>query len=70
MHWLDRILEPVVQLPHDRTRRLLTALALTIGMDSLAIMKDVCRLNDEEAVEVLAWVSKVLFEAGLDEAKG
>jgi AcrR family transcriptional regulator len=69
MRWLDRILGPVVQLPDDRRRRLLAALALTIGMDSLAIMKDVCRLNDEEAVEVLAWASKVLLEAGLDKVK-
>jgi AcrR family transcriptional regulator len=68
IRWLERVLEPLPHLPDASRRRLQAALALTIGMDSLAIMKDVCRLGDEEAVDTLRWAGKVLLEAGIEEA--
>ncbi|MEJ2085587.1 MAG: helix-turn-helix domain containing protein [Acidobacteriota bacterium] len=68
MRWLDRVLEPLADLPENTRQRLRAALALTIGMDSLAIMKDVCRLNDEEAVDALRWAGNVLLKACLEEA--
>jgi AcrR family transcriptional regulator len=67
MRWLDRALEPMTHLPLEKRRRLFAALALTIGMDSLAIMKDVGGLDNEEAVAVLGWAAQVLLEAGLGE---
>jgi hypothetical protein len=68
MRWLDEALKPMAQLPPEKQRRLLAALALTIGMDSLAIMMDVAGLDGDEAVEVLDWVGQVLLRAGLEDA--
>lgn len=68
MRWLDQVLEPLEDLPEERRRRLQAALALTIGMDSLVIMKDVCGLGDEEAVAVLRWTAVAILRAGLGEA--
>jgi AcrR family transcriptional regulator len=68
MRWLDTVLEPLEELPEERRRLLSSALALTLGSDSLVVMKDVCRLDDEDAVAVLRWAAVALLRAGLDEA--
>jgi AcrR family transcriptional regulator len=69
MRWLDKVLEPLDDLPEEQKRRLRAALALTMGMDSIVIMKDVCRLEDHEALAVLRWVATVLVRAGLEEGR-
>jgi AcrR family transcriptional regulator len=69
MRWLDKVLEPLDDLPEEQKRRLRAALALTMGMDSIVIMKDVCRLEDHEALAVLRWVATVLLRAGLEEGR-
>lgn len=67
MRWLDHVLEPLADLPDESKRRLQAALALTIGSDSLVIMKDVCRLEDDEALAVLRWAAIAILRAGLAE---
>ena len=68
--YLEDVLAPVAADLTDTThRRLINALSLTLGMDSLAIMKDVCGLENEEALEVLQWAARVILDAGLQEAK-
>ena len=67
MRWLDQALEPLDDMPEERRRRLQAALALTLGMDSLTIMKDVCGLDDEEALAVLRWAATALLRAGLED---
>jgi AcrR family transcriptional regulator len=70
MRWLDRALEPLKDsLPPDQFRRLLNALSLTLGADSLVIMKDACGLDNDEAEEVLRWTAFAILEAALAEAK-
>lgn len=69
MRWLEQVLEPLDDLPDERRRRLQAALALTLGIDSLAIMKDVCRLDDDEALGVLRWAATALLRAGLEEER-
>lgn len=66
MRWLDEALEPLQTLPEGELRRLKSALALTLGMDSLVVMKDVCGLEDKEARDVLRWVTEVLIDAGVE----
>ncbi|MEO5634711.1 hypothetical protein [Gaiella sp.] len=61
------MLEPLADLPDESKRRLQAALALTIGSDSLVIMKDVCRLEDDEALAVLRWAAIAILRAGLAE---
>lgn len=70
MRWLDRVLEPARgTLTAKQRRRLECALALTLGMDGMVVMKDVCRLKDDEAQEVLRWAGLALLRAGLAEAR-
>ena len=45
--------------------RLQAALALTVGADSLVILKDVVGLDDAEANAVLRWAAAALLRAGL-----
>jgi AcrR family transcriptional regulator len=67
MRWLDQVLEPLDAMPDDRKRRLRAALALTLGGDALVVMKDVCRLDDDEALDVLRWTAAAILRAGLAE---
>ena len=67
MRWLDRVLEPLDGMAVDERRRLVAALALTMGIDSVTIMKDVCGLDDEEALDVLRWAATALLRAGLED---
>ena len=68
MRWLDEVLAPLGDLDEERRARLRAALALTLGMDSLVVLKDVCGLEDDEALDVLRWVATALLRAGLEEA--
>jgi AcrR family transcriptional regulator len=67
MRWLDQVLGPLPGLSEAERRRLRAALALTLGIDSVVIMKDVCGLDDDEALAVLRWVATTLLRAALDE---
>ena len=65
MRWLDDVLEPLRDLPDDQYRRLRAALALTLGADSIVIMKDVCALDDDAALDVLRWSATALLHAAI-----
>lgn len=70
MRWLDVALEPARrQLPKAERRRLRAALALTLSIDALVVMKDVAQLDDEEALSVLRWAALTLLRASLDPRK-
>ena len=71
MRWLEKVLEPVREsLGEAEWRRLRCALALTMSIDAMVVMKDVCRLQkDEEAQEVLRWAAAALLRAALGEAR-
>lgn len=66
MRWLDTVLQPLA-LPEDRRQRLKTALALTVGSDSLIILKDVCGLSSTEAAATLRRAALALLRAELRE---
>lgn len=71
MQWLDTVLEPADRrLKKSQMQKLKAAIALTVGADAMVIMKDVCRLEDKEAKEVLLWAARVLLRAGLAETGG
>jgi AcrR family transcriptional regulator len=67
MGWIDRVLEPLDTLPEDRKQRLRDALALTLGSDSVVVMKDVCRLDDDQALAILRWTATAILRAALAE---
>jgi AcrR family transcriptional regulator len=66
MRWLDSALEPVrKKLPKAEWRRLRAALALTLSIDALVVMKDVAGCDDEEARQVLRWTALTLLRSAL-----
>ena len=70
MRWLDKVLEPVRgELSDAEWRRLRCALALTMSIDAMVVMKDVCRLQkDQEALDTLRWAASAMLRAALGEA--
>lgn len=67
MRWLDESLKPLrKQLSDKEWRRLRAALALTLGAEAMVVMKDVCRLKDKEALDVLAWAGTALLRSALE----
>jgi AcrR family transcriptional regulator len=68
MRWLDRVLGPLPGLSATQRQRLQAALALTLGIDSVVIMKDVCGLDDDQALDVLRWTATTLLRAALKES--
>ena len=71
MRWLDKVLEPVRrELTPAQWQRLRCALALTLSIDAMVVMKDVCRIeSDKEALGVLRWAAVALLRAALAESK-
>ena len=69
LRWLDRVLEPVQRgLSPAQRQRLRSALALTVGIDAVVVLRDVCRLDDdEELLGVLRWATLTLARAALAE---
>lgn len=68
--WLDEALAPVrAELAPRQWRRLRAALSLTIGSEALIVMKDVCRLNDRDALEVLRWAALAILRGALQEGR-
>ncbi len=66
MRWLETVLEPAKRGSNKKEwRRLQAALALTLGTDAMVIMKDVCRLDDEQAQDVLLWAAQTLLRGVL-----
>jgi AcrR family transcriptional regulator len=68
MLWLDKVLEPL-DLPPDDKHRLKTSLALAVGPDSFVLLKDVCRLSNDEAAAVLREAATTLLRATLNNGK-
>jgi AcrR family transcriptional regulator len=70
MRWLEEILRPLLKsLSAPLRRRLKNALALTLGIDSIVIMKDVCGLEDKEALDVLQWTASIILQTVMDQAQ-
>lgn len=67
LRWLDQALEPATQLSEQTRRRLRAALALTLGIESIIVMKDVCDLEDDDALAVLRWAATTLLRAALED---
>jgi AcrR family transcriptional regulator len=70
MRWLETVLAPLDELPTEHKRQLQAALALTLGGEAIITMKDVCRLDTDEALAVLRWAATALLRAALQEAPG
>jgi AcrR family transcriptional regulator len=56
------------QLSAEQMERLVMALAMCVGMESILVMKDICGLSEEAAKRVKLWAAAALLRASLDEA--
>ena len=56
-------------LGEARFERLLHAIAMCMGMESMMVLKDICGLADDEAEEVKRWATQALLDAALREAR-
>jgi AcrR family transcriptional regulator len=70
MRWLEAVLAPLTELHPDQKRQLQAALALTLGGEAIITMKDVCRLDNDEALAVLRWAATALLRAALQQPTG
>jgi AcrR family transcriptional regulator len=70
IRWLDEALAPVrTRLTPAKWRRLRAALSLTLGIEAIVVMKDVCHASDAEATAALDWAAQALLKAALDEKR-
>jgi AcrR family transcriptional regulator len=64
MEWLDDVLEPARRrLSPERYERVRAALALTMSIDAIVVMKDVCHLGDDATLDTLQWAAAALLRA-------
>jgi len=60
--WLAEVLEPLrPKLPPAEFKRLVCALSLMGGIETVVVLKDICGLDDGEAEEVTLWAANALL---------
>ncbi len=72
MGWLDVVLAPLRrELTKAQRERLRAALSLTLSIDALVVLRDVCHIDDDaEALAVLRFAALAILRRALEEAKG
>ncbi len=68
IEWIESALQPVRErLGHDRFDRLVSALAMVIGLEALLVLRDIRGLDAAEMEEVSRWAAMALLRASLEE---
>jgi len=68
--WIDHALTPLTgTLPQPELARLRSALTLVMGAEALIATRDVCRLNTDEATDVMRWAATALVRSALADAR-
>ena len=69
IEWIERALAPLHgKVNSARFERLVSALAMVIGWESLIVARDIRALSLEEAEQVSAWAARALVNATIAEA--
>ena len=64
VEWIERALEPLREtLPPGRFERLVSALTLLIGWESMIVLEDIRALSPAEAEDVCVWAARTLLAA-------
>lgn len=64
--WLKETLSPLAdQMPSKDFQRLINALSLVMGIESMVVMRDICDLEPEAAEAVLRWTARTLLEGAM-----
>lgn len=70
VEWIALALAPArKKLGKRRYERLVSALAMCVGIEALIVLRDLRGLTEHEAEEVSRWAAKTLLREALDEAK-
>jgi len=68
IEWIELALAPVrKELGKKRFERLISALAVCLGIDALIVLRDLRGLSDAEAEAVCLWTARTLLRASLAE---
>ena len=68
IEWIELALEPVrPRLGEARFERLVSALAMVIGLEALLVLRDIRGLNQPAMEDVSLWAAKALLNASLQE---
>ena len=66
--WIEEALEPVrTPLGESRFRHLVLAIRSATGIEALAWLTDVAGLSRDEAVELMRWSARAMYQAALAE---
>jgi AcrR family transcriptional regulator len=69
--WLEEALAPLRdRMPEAALRRLVLAIRAACGVEALVWLTDIGGLSRKEAVEVMRWSARALFQAAVAEAFG
>lgn len=69
VEWIERALEPArSRLSADDFDRLVSALAVLVGWESMTVLEDIRGLQPAAQTEVLVWASRTLVQAALADA--
>ena len=64
VHWITKALTPLrKQLGTAEFRRLRAALSMLLGIESLVVLRDICKLSERESVAVAQWAGRALVRA-------
>ena len=70
VRWLRDALAPARErMDEESFERLVAAMCLCVGIESLVVLRDVCGLEAEEAEEVARWAAFALLGASLNEGE-
>lgn len=69
LEWIETALAPARdRLTPERYARLLKALAVSLGVDALIVLRDVCAASGAEAEAVMTWMAHALLDRALSES--
>src|ERR671917_764866 len=70
VRWLRNALEPARErMDEESFERMVAAMCLCVGIESLVVLRDVCGLEAKEAEEVTRWAAFTLLRGSLDESE-
>ncbi len=70
VEWIESALAPVRErLGEARFERLVSALAMVIGLEALLVLRDIRGLERDEMTEVSRWATRALLRASLQESE-
>ncbi len=66
LEWIETALGPLqLRLSEREYSRLVAALAVSLGIEALIILRDICGLSVNEAVEVSKWSARAILDQAL-----